>query len=117
MASPATRASWKTLPCPVLRENLDLSFTFSDADGDRLRLGHVPEDMDDKWFIYFENGWLYFHRSWTGACIFGLCLDGFPGGVRVVESWASRDEEHYNSIGVEQERELVLQLIETRLIS
>lgn len=117
MVSPATRASWKTLPCPVLRESLDLSLAFSDVDGERLRLGHIPEDMDDKWFIFFEDGWLYFHRSWTGACIFGVRLDGFPNRVRTVESWASRDEEHYRSVGVERERDLVEQLIQTRLPS
>ncbi|MGF6226235.1 hypothetical protein QFZ27_000190 [Inquilinus ginsengisoli] len=117
MTSPATRSSWKTMPCPTFREDLGLSLTFSDADGEKLRLGHIPEDMDDKWFIFFQDGWLYFHRSWTGDCIFGLRLDGFPSGVRVVESWASRDKERYNSVGVERERELVRQLIRTRLLS
>ncbi|WP_343713355.1 hypothetical protein [Inquilinus sp.] len=117
MTLPATRLSWKTLPCPTLRESLDLSLVFSDAEGEKLQLGHIPEDMDDKWFVFFEDGWLYFHRSWTGACIFGLRFDGSPGGVRVVESWASRDEEHYKSIGAESERELIVQLIRTRLLS
>lgn len=35
-----------------------------------LKIGLKPKDMDDKWFIYFENNQLYFHRSWTGSCIF-----------------------------------------------
>jgi hypothetical protein len=64
----------------------------------------VPKDMEDKWFIYFERGpanrppeaqesaspqgWLLFHRSWTGACIYGLHLERAPGGgARVVDSW------------------------------
>ena len=24
----------------------------------------------DRWFIYFSRGGLYFHRSWTGFCIY-----------------------------------------------
>ncbi|WP_243395651.1 hypothetical protein [Sphingomonas oleivorans] len=73
--------------------------------------------MDDKWFIFFENGWLYFHRSRTGACIYGLRLDGSPHGVRVIEGWVSRDREHYNSPGIEQDKKMVQQLIGSRLLA
>lgn len=116
MKSPATRASWKALPCPHERESLPLPLLFSDEEGERLRLGHIPEDMDDKWFIFFEEGWLYFHRSWTGDCIFGVRLDGSPSGVRVVEAWASRDRQRYNPQGIEQEQQLVTDLIRSRLL-
>jgi hypothetical protein len=68
-------------------------------------------------FIFFESGWLYFHRSWTGACIYGVRLDGSPAGVRVVEAWASRDVDHYNSPGIETDERMVRQLIATRLLS
>ena len=91
----ATRTSWQTLPPPDERERLVVSEIFSDAAGDRMRGGHVPVDMYDRWFIYFENGWLHFHRSWTGAHIFALRLDGCPAGVRVVDAWASRDLKQY----------------------
>ena len=71
--------------------------------------------MDDKWFVFFENEWLYFHRSWTGACIFGVQLDGSSAGARVVEAWASRDRAQYQSPGIEQERELLEHLIRSLL--
>ena len=82
-----------------------------------MRFGHIPEDMDDKWFIFFEKGWLYFHRSWTGACIYGVRLDGSPNGVRVIDCWASRDRAHYNSPGLEHDKEMVQSLIRSRLLS
>jgi hypothetical protein len=113
----ANRNSWKTLPPPAERERLELPLHFSDADAERMMRGHIPEDMDDKWFILFEEGWLYFHRSWTGHCIYGVRLDGSPGGVRVIEAWASRDREQYNSPGLETDLRMVKQLIDTRLLS
>jgi len=35
-----------------------------------LTLGLIPEEMEDKWFIYWEDSKLYFHRSWSGVCIY-----------------------------------------------
>jgi hypothetical protein len=83
---------------------------FSDAEGDRMRQGFVPRDMDDRWFVYFEDGWLNFHRSWTGAHIYALKLEGSPFGVRIVDGWVSRDEDDYRSPGIEHDREFVVKL-------
>ncbi|CAN7570482.1 hypothetical protein [Pararhizobium sp. LjRoot238] len=116
MTLPATRSSWKTLDCPVEREHFELPLVLDDAEGEKLLLGHIPIDMDDKWFIFFEKSWLYFHRSWSGDCIFGVKFDGSPMGVRAVDAWASRDRERYRSIGVEQEKQLIVDLIRSRLL-
>jgi len=102
---------------PAERERIDLPLVFSDADGEQMRKGHLPTDMDDKWFIFFENGWLYFHRSWTGHCIYAVRLDGAPFGVRVVEAWANRDQGQYTSPGVDTDRRTIEQLIQSRLLS
>ena len=47
---------------------MTLDRVFSQEDMDRIRRGVVPETMDDKWFIYWTEDALYFHRSWTGCC-------------------------------------------------
>ncbi len=117
MPEPATRASWKTLPLPSERERFDFPVLYSDSDAERMRLGHVPTAMEDKWFIFFENGWLYFHRSWSGACVFGLKLDGSPNGVRVTEAWVSRDQAQFPTSGVMSERQLVQDLIKKKLLA
>ncbi|ASG19507.1 hypothetical protein Y958_00725 [Nitrospirillum viridazoti CBAmc] len=113
--SGASRNSWKVLPLPARREPLNLFLSFSDVDADKLRQGLIPASMDDRWFIFFEDGWLYFHRSWTGACIYAVRLDGSPMGVRVIDSWASRDVDHYNSPGADHDRETVTRLIQSLL--
>jgi hypothetical protein len=107
----ATKAHWKILPLPADRERFSRDRVFSDADGERMRRGHIPEEMGDRWFIYFEDGWLYFHRSWTGACIFGVQLDGSPAGVRVVDCWVSRDREEYKSTDTEADKATLTRLI------
>src|SRR5436190_21727842 len=73
--------------------------------------GLVPKQMEDKWFIYFDGGWLLFHRSWTGALIYALRLDGSPAGVRVVESWVNRNPQQYSGTDTEYDRKLVHFLI------
>lgn len=106
MSDPATFKRW---PPPKEREKLEITALFSDAEADRMKQGFVPRDMDDRWFVYFEDGWLNFHRSWTGAHIYALKLDGCPVGVRVVDGWVSRDAD-YRSPGIEHDREFVVRL-------
>ena len=79
-------------------------------------LGVIPEQMEDKWFIYHEDGWLRFHRSWTGAFIYALRLEGTPSGVRVAESWVNRDRQHYNADDTAYDRKLVRFLIDAFLL-
>lgn len=78
--------------------------------------GLVPREMEDKWFICVHDGWLLFHRSWTGACIYGLRLDGSPAGVRVVDSWVNRDPNQYKGTDIEYDRKLLRFLIDAFLL-
>lgn len=65
----ATIEDWKTKPFgPCTDIPYQASFTFEE--GARLKKGLIPESMEDKWFIYFQNGTLYFHRSWIGLGVF-----------------------------------------------
>ncbi len=42
---------------------MTLDRVFSPQDMDRIRRGVVPEAMEDKWFIYWKEGMLFFQRS------------------------------------------------------
>jgi hypothetical protein len=61
----ATRSCWKALPLPAQQDRIDLALLYSDAEGREDQAWARPQDMDDKWFMFFEKGWLDFHRSWT----------------------------------------------------
>ena len=112
----ATATSWKHLPSPAEREELHFEALFTDAEAEQIMLGLVPQQMEDKWFIYFEDGWLRFHRSWTGAFIYGLRLDGSPAGVRVTESWANRNQQQYAETDTAYDRRFVRFLIDAFLL-
>ena len=45
---------------------LDTNYRLGETEYARIRYGLFPEEMEDKWFVYFEDGKLRFHRSWTG---------------------------------------------------
>jgi hypothetical protein len=99
------------MPPPTEREPFKVAWTFPPAMGASMIAGHVPEDMNDRWFILMEDGWLLFHRSWTGACIFGLKIETLPEGVVINEGWVSRKTDEYNSSDVDKDVELVQTLV------
>ena len=49
---------------------LDYTGRFSLEEFERISHGLIPEEMEDKWFIYHDGTTLHLHRSWTGICIF-----------------------------------------------
>jgi hypothetical protein len=93
----ATRSSWKVKSMPLARTALHLERSFSFKEYERISLGCIPRDMDDRWFIYLEGEWLYLHRSWTGFCIYQVRLEAVGNSYRIAESWVNKDREQYVS--------------------
>jgi hypothetical protein len=91
----AGRESWKTLPLPERREPLQFDKLLSAADYQVIARGFIPQQMEDKWFVFLESDWLYVHRSWTGVCIYTLRLEAIGDGFRVAEAWVNRDTKQY----------------------
>ena len=111
----ATRDDWKALAAPSLREPLGYSASFDIDTENELSSGLIPQCMEDKWFIYRDDDWLYFHRSWTGALIYWLRLDTDTDTIRVAESWVNRDTSQYSSTDTPYDRALVDYLIRRSL--
>jgi len=63
----------------------------------RVRYGLFPEAMEDKWFIYFENGRLCFHRSWTGCKIYEIEINKSESRYDYTEIIVERDAEIYSN--------------------
>jgi hypothetical protein len=70
----ATPASWEHKP---FKEVVPIPYqaTFDAAQFARLRMGLVPQEMENKWFIYFDEPYLCVHRSWTGQPVYRLMLE------------------------------------------
>lgn len=87
--SSATSESWKREPftdgIPIPYET-----TFDAGEFALLAAGFVPQEMEDKWFVYYEEPYLFFHRSWTGKAVYRLRLSRTDDGdVEVKEAlWA-----------------------------
>ena len=56
--TPPGRESFHTL---LSKKNLEI-----------LKRGHIPSCSEDSWFIYSEGDKIYFHRAWTGYCVYIL---------------------------------------------
>lgn len=68
---------------------LDLRNTYNPEELELLRRGFVPESMDDKWFVYHELPYLYFHRNGSGVPVYRIQLEETPDGATVVEALAA----------------------------
>jgi hypothetical protein len=82
--------SWKRVPftsgVPV-----PFSSSFTLEEFDRIAAGLVPQQMEDKWFIYYEPPYLIFHRSWTGQPVYRLMFATRGDRAVVEEALISRD--------------------------
>ena len=104
----ARRGDWKTKPMPRKHETFVLSRSFSDAEMDALRLGNIPQEMEDKWFWYMEGSTLRAYRSWTGYCIYRI--DFKKDGNHVVT--ANRDPRQYKCTSIEEDIESLNKLLD-----
>jgi len=107
----ADRQSWKNSPPPEEREDFNVDWTFPAEIGERMMAGHIPEGMDDRWFILMENGWLLFHRSWTGNCIFGLKVGASQEDVTINQGWVSRKTDEYGAADIQRDVDLAHTLV------
>jgi hypothetical protein len=93
----ATRDSWGYVAMPEQKSRLPFQRVFTQAEYDRISLGLIPREMENKWFIYLENQILYFHRSWTGFCIYQLHLESSGDTWVVTDTWVNRDNEQFGT--------------------
>jgi ADP-ribosyl-[dinitrogen reductase] hydrolase len=92
----ATKETWKNIPIDNPKR-IDIDLLFTDKQFSKLKNGLIPQQMDDKWFIYYENEWLYFHRSWTGNGMYKAKMKKVSDGYSVTEFWAERNQEKYKN--------------------
>lgn len=100
---------------PGRRARLAWERHFTAEEYTRLSWGHIPQEMEDRWFVFMEpdedGDHLYFHRSWTGYCIYQVRLapDGDGYGVRAV--YVNRDPDQYRSQSEASDLALLVELL------
>jgi hypothetical protein len=101
----------------ALHEQLPFARTFTREEYNVIARGLVPAGMDDRWFIFLENNQLYFHRSWTGTCIYQITLDRTDSdSIVVIEALVNRDPDEYKIADDEFDVALLSFLIDNLLL-
>ena len=112
----AERASWKNQPLPAARARLDYRRTFDRDEHARVVRGLVPREMEDKWFVFYEAPQLFFHRSWTGVCVYQVQLRPEGDGSAIEEAWVNRAPEQYSATDDAHDVALLGFLVEALLL-
>lgn len=72
--------------------------------------------MEDKWFVYWTDDALYFHRSWTGICVY-LVRFARDGDVwKMVTAEVNRNPEQYTETSDERDAEMISYLVDVLLL-
>jgi hypothetical protein len=88
---PACSTSWKHEP---FKEGIPIPYqaAFDNQQFARLKEGFIPQEMEDKWFIYYEEPYLFLHRSWgNGQPVFRVSLRSTDKGAEVSEALWSKN--------------------------
>jgi hypothetical protein len=72
--------------------------------------------MEDKWFAYYEEPHLFFHRSWTGKPVYRLTLNITSKEAQIVESLWSKDSVHDAKTDLNYQAQLVDFLLSNLLL-
>jgi ADP-ribosyl-[dinitrogen reductase] hydrolase len=113
----AKETDWKTEQMPNECDILDFQRIFSPQELERIRLGLIPREMEDKWFIYYDSDILNIHRSWTGYHMFKIffkCQE--DNTYTVTKTIVNRNKAQYNQENNEYDILLVNYLIDRLLL-
>ena len=96
---------------------LDFQKVYSSEEFDRIKLGLSPKEMEDKWFIYYENHSLNIHRSWTGYHIYQITIQSQEDNTyKVIQTLVNRNKDQYNQQNDEYDVLLIDYLIDRLLL-
>lgn len=91
------RTDWEAVKKPPKkRASLKIVRSFTQVQMTRLMKGSLPQTQDDKWFIFYEKGVLYFYRAWSGYCIYWVKFKEQDGNFMVLEALVNRDDQQYD---------------------
>lgn len=115
MSQPATKDSWNITYMDSPNQ-ITCFLLFDEQEFQRIMMGYIPEQMEEKWFAYFENGWLHFHRSWTGFEIYKAEIVAFDGSYVINSFWVERNSEKYGNTNDESDIDTLCFLIAILLL-
>ena len=107
----ATKDSWKTEPMPEENVLIPMNVTIPREAMQIVKFGHIPEAMEDHWFMYCDESTIRYYRSWTGICMFIAKYVEEGDKCTITELLVNRDADQYGNKDNDHDVSLFLALL------
>jgi uncharacterized protein (TIGR02452 family) len=107
----ATKDSWKTMPMPDHNVIIPMDETITSEAMGIVKYGHIPDAMEDHWFMYCDETTIRYYRSWTGICVYVAKYVDDGDVCRITELTVNRDPDQYGSTDDNHDKALFLALL------
>ena len=75
----------------------EYEFGFTKDHINTIKKGFIPETIEDKWYIYSENDWIFFHRTDTGKRIYEVEIKSINNRYIIDEFYVERKYKNYDN--------------------
>lgn len=107
----ATKDTWNVEPMPEKRVVIPLDETIPSDAMRVVKYGHIPDAMEDHWFMYCDESTIRYYRSWTGFCIYVARYVDNGIICKITELMVNRDPEQYGCTDNEHDVALFMALL------
>lgn len=107
----ATKDSWNIEPMPERNTVIPMDVTIPTKAMEIVKYGHIPDAMEDHWFMYCDEDTIHYYRSWTGLCIYVAKYTAEKGRYRITQLQVNRDPEQYGCTDDEHDIALFMALL------
>lgn len=107
----ATKDSWNVEPMPDKHITIPMDESIPSAAMRIVKYGHIPDAMEDHWFMYCDETTIRYYRSWTGFCIYVAKYEDDGETCRITELTVNREPEQYTCTDNEHDVALFMALL------
>lgn len=107
----ATKDRWSIMPMPDSHAVIPMDVTIPSEAMKIVKYGHIPDAMEDHWFMYCDDTTIRYYRSWTGFCIYIAKYEDDGVNCRITELMVNRDQEQYGCTDNEHDVALFMALL------
>ena len=107
----ASKDSWNIEPMPEKHTTIPMDESIPSAAMHIVKYGHIPDAMEDHWFMYCDEKTIRYYRSWTGFCIYVAKYEDDGETCRITGLTVNRDPEQYSSTDNEHDTALFMALL------
>lgn len=111
----ATADSWTTQPMPNEHTTIRTDIKVSSEAMEIIRKGHIPEAMEDHWFMYCDDEYIRYYRSWTGICIYEAHYEKTDDGYTITSLKVNRSQNQYQETNDRRDYCLFMYLLITEV--